>query len=380
MKKILSYPIVLGLLLSSCKKKDLPESEPTQPEFTASFEVQGNAVKLEAGNNDYYMNSSYGRDSLNNLYVYKADLRQRTFQIGGGYALTILFNDTKATALNSGMKVDSALSLGDHLYNDLNTSGLTQRVNFDPLKTQDLASSYAWSVTDGISVKTYNDMYAIAPNLEVGKTYSVTFNAKDAPGVCDATLTNVFKAGSKVQTTITASKDTQTNELKYNLGYSIPANYGPATWRCRWEFDNNTTSTSPTISGKLFLPGMHLIKLTLIDKAVNDSCVSFYQLNATSGNACEANYKATFFPIQNNRVFSSVTLLLTDPNGVVYTSHDLVQPSSSSFQILSVNDYKPNDVGLSTKSLRVKFNCVLKNGNNQITLNNGEAVVAVAYK
>lgn len=380
MKKILTYPIALALLISSCKKKDLPESELTQPEFTASFDVQGNTVKLEAGNNDYYMNSSYGRDSLNNLYVYKADLRQRTFQMGGGYALTILFNDTKATALNSGMKVDSALSLGDHLYNDLNTAGLTQRVNFDPLMSNDQASDYAWSFTDGSSVKTYNGSYAIAPNLEVGKTYSVTFNYTAASGVCSAAHTNVFKAGSKVQTTITASKDTQTSELKYNLGYSIPSNYGPATWRCRWEFDNNTTSTSPTISGKLFQPGIHLIKLTLTDKAVNDSCVSFYQLNATSGNACEANYKATFLPIQNNRVFSSVTLLLTDPNGVVYTSHDLVQPASSSFQILSVNDYKTNDAGLPTKSLKVKFNCVLKNGNSQITLTNGEAVVAIAYK
>lgn len=378
MKNSLSIIILLTVVLFSCKKKDLPQSEPTAPEFVASFEVQGSTVKLEAGNNDYYMNSSYYWDTLHNLYVCKGDLRQKTFQMGGGYALTILFNDTKTSHANASMNIDSALIPGDHLYNDMNTSGLTQRADFTPMKAQNMNADYSWSVYDGSVTKNYTGSYSISPNLEIGKTYSVSFNSKDAAGVCDASHTNVFKAGSKLQTNVTVTRDITIPEMRYKLSYDLPG-YA-SSFRCRWDFGDNTTSTAinPT---KLYQPGTYTVGLTLVDKNMNDSCISYYQLNATNGNVCDANYFAKFNnTIQNNRLYSSVTILLTDPNGKVYTSHDLIQPQSSSFQILSVSDYMLNDAGQHTKRVKVKFNCVLNHGSESITLNNGEASIAVSYK
>lgn len=378
MKNSLSIIILFCVVFFSCKKKDLPESEPTAPEFVASFEVQGNAVKLEAGNNDYYMNSSHYWDTLHSLYVCKGDLRQKTFQMGGGYALTILFNDTKTGSAAAAMSIDSALILGDHLYNDMNTSGLTQRVDFTPIKAYDANADYHWSVYDGSTTKNYTGTYGISPNLEIGKTYSVSFNAKDASGVCDARHTNVFKAGSKLQTNVTITRDLTIPEMRYKLSYDLPG-YA-SSFRCRWDFGDNTTSTviNPT---KLYQPGTYTVGLTLVDKNMNDSCISYYQLNATNGVACDANYFAKFNnSIQNNRLYSSVTILLTDPNGKVYSSHDLVQPQSSLFQILSVSDYLLNDAGQPTKRVKVKFNCVLNHGTESISLTNGEAVIAVSYK
>lgn len=378
MKNILSIIILFSVLFSSCKKKDLPGSEPTAPEFVASFEVQGNTVKLEAGNNDYYMNSSYYWDTLQGLYVCKGDLRQKTFQMGGGYALTILFNDTKTSNAAAFVNIDSALILGDHFYNDMNTSGLTQRVDFTPLKAHNNNADYHWSVYDGSTTKNYTDVYSISPNLEVGKTYSVTYTAKDDAGVCFASHTNLFKAGSKLQTNVTVTRDLAIPEMRYKLSYDLPGY--PSSFRCRWDFGDNTTSTAinPT---KLYQPGTYTVGLTLVDKNMNDSCISYYQLNATNGIACDANYFAKFNnTIQNSRLYSSVTILLTDPNGKVYTSHDLIQPQTSSFQVLSVSDYVLNDAGQQTKRVKVRFNCVLNHGTESINLNNGEAVIAVSYK
>jgi len=379
MKKILYYSFAFVLLLSCKKEKDLPQPEITEPHFYVTCNVDGQLLNIQAGNEDYYMNSSWYRNDSNSIFVYKANLAK---QIGSGYQVTILFNDFRPTGANATMKADSALWKGDHLFDDKNISGSTQNITFKPLKQSVLSEIYSWTVTDGISPKTYpgdpdGENYSISSQYDVGKTYTVTLDYNDGTGVCGAVHTNVFKAGSPLQTHIVVERDQTSPELKYKFSYPLDS-YNNI--KCSWEFPNGDMDSAPSPTRIFQQQDTYPIKLNISNTITGDSCTSYYQLNATNGKACDANFTADFQPVRNGRLYSSVTVLLTDPNGVVYSSGSLVQPKTSNFQIMDVADYSANEKGESTKRVRVKFNCVVKNGNKEINLSNGEAKVAVSYK
>ncbi len=379
MKKIIGYSIIFLFLVSSCRKqKDLPVPEITEPHFYLNCYVDATPLNMQAGNEDYFMNSSWFHLDSPGVYVYKGNIAK---EIGAGYQVTILINDYKITPANGAMNPDSALRKGQHLFYDQNTSGLTQEISFTPARSYvGNGESYSWSITDGVNLTT-GTPYSISKTCNVGKTYSVTLNYDDGLGNCFQKHTNVFKAGSNLQTSIRASRDMSAYpEFKYNFSYSLPTN-STAMYKCLWQFADNMSFTTATVADKAFVPGTtSLIKLTLTDQNTNESCVSFYQLNAVNGSSCDANFTANFLPVQNSRVYTSVIVLLTDPQGVVYTSQGLVQPASSNFEILSVEEYTANDKGQPTKRLTAKFNCVVKNGTKEINLTGGDAKIAVAYK
>jgi hypothetical protein len=95
---------------------------------------------------------------------------------------------------------------------------------------------------------------------------------------------------------------------------------------------------------------------------------------------CNANYNAYFTPLPNPKALSAITIKVIDPNGVEYSSSTLNQPNSNKFEIISVEEYKLNERTETTKKLKLKFNCTLQSGSNTISVNNGEAVIAVSYK
>jgi hypothetical protein len=186
---------------------------------------------------------------------------------------------------------------------------------------------------------------------------------------------NVFRIGNKLQTTVSATQNTTIpDELRYDFNYTVPFS---SQYKCTWNFGDGTTATTYTAS-HVFQTGMSRVQLTLVDLNSHDTCISYYQINA--GQPCHANYKASFQPVVNTRLYSTATILLTDRDGTVYSSHDTIQPPSSYFELMGVNDYRTNNAGEPTKKLNLKFNCVVKNGARSINLANGTAVIAVAYK
>ena len=81
--------------------------------------------------------------------------------------------------------------------------------------------------------------------------------------------------------------------------------------------------------------------------------------------------------------FSNIIINWTDASGKQYTSNNASQPLDSYFQIVSVDAFSDNENGQKTKKVHVKFKCsVYEVGNttNKITIDNGEAVIAVAFK
>lgn len=375
MRKNSLYVLVLILLMASCKKSQrLPEPDLTEPHFYMSGELDGQALSIQAGDEDYYMNSSWFRRDSAGLFVYRGTLSRQT---GAGYGITILINDYGYTRTSENMYADSALRPGPYRYYDMNPKGMRQIVDFIPLREENPAATYLWYMTDGESETAEHHGYSFSPTLEAGKTYSVTLDYNDGMGICVSRHMNVFTAGSKLQTSIVAEKQSGT-DLEYRLSYHTEGT-GPYAYACEWLLPDYTIDTRPVLT-QAFPPGQSLIRLKLMDKITRDSCISYYQLDATRGTPCDANYSARFSPVYNMFLYSSVTVLLTTPDGRVYSSQDLVQPAESNFEIVSVRDYRVNEAGQPTKQIHLRFNCLVRNGDATLSLKKAEAVIAVAYK
>jgi hypothetical protein len=373
MKKITVYTILFFVVLSSCKKKEpLPQEESQAPVFYASFSVDGQAQRIEAGNDNYYMNTSWSQDTTDNIYRFTGNLSQTSYPNGRGYGLTIIINDNRPSAHNANVNTDSVLKLGRHLLNDEIISGTTQKLNFTPLNGND--GVYNWTISDGQATNQTFNTYTASSLLDVGKTYSVSLNYISASGAClNKSHTNVFKVGSKLQSNITTTSTADT----FTFGYTVPSGITPSLLTCNWDFGDATSSSIPHPTHTFANLTEYVVKLTL--NYQSETCTSYYKANAANP-SCHANFNTSFDPVPTQTNYSTVTVLLTDKDGVVYSSREEVQPGSSFFNIVSSNDYQNNSSGFPTKSLRLNFNCLVKNGNKTITLSGGDAVIAVAHK
>jgi hypothetical protein len=171
-------------------------------------------------------------------------------------------------------------------------------------------------------------------------------------------------------------------QSEFNFAFSANTNLSGSSLSYLWDFGDGTPVTSeqnPTHKFNIS-SNQYRVKLLLISPA-KDTCESYIQINASPDSNCDANFTSTLKPVFNPLVFGSVTILLTDANGDVYSTDGFIQPAESKFEILKRETYDSNNSkGEPTKRLTVKFNCVLKSGLKTKTLTNAEAVLAVSYK
>jgi hypothetical protein len=373
MKRIILYVLIACTgVLNSCKKNELPKSEETSdPVFYFKGNVNGVPVIVQAGENGYYMNSSRYLDQ-NGLYVYRGELRQSNCGNNCGYSLAVLINDYKfSNSNNSSTNVDSGLYTGAYAFTNGSSDPLAYTAVFEAI-AQSQSIQNSWNFSNGLGSSPNQDTAMRV--LPAGNIYSVTMTSSDFNG-CSASHTNVFKIGRHLQTTVSS----EVLSGKHHFSAIPVGGTGPYTYL--WDFNDNSTQKISTLSSPehVFIPqtAPYNVKLTLID-ALNDTCVSYYQVNTTT--ACQANFKATFRAVQNVKALSAITIQVTDKNGVVYSSNELNQSSGSVFEILSVEEYKQNERLEPTKKIKIKFNCSLISNIGPITINNGEAVIAVSYK
>jgi PKD repeat protein len=372
MKKFLIYIFPFCLVfVNSCKKNSLPpdDQNPSEPVFYFKCNVSGTPVSIQAGVNDYYMYSSHFQDA-NNIYVYKADLKKKTCTNGCGYSLSILINDFKESQLNEPMQPDSGLFLGNHQFNDGDLPPLGYRVFFSPLM-DGTTNVYNWDYKDA------NGQHAFSGGNHFFKpgTYTVGLNVNS--NGCTATHTNVFNVGSLLQTNVVAVKQYST-ALYYKFSAS-PTMSNVVSYL--WDFGDQTATTNSVSPLHYYsTAGEYIAKLRLIG-ASGDTCYSYYKVAAFPYETCHANYNNLFAAVPNEKAFSAITIILTDPiTGATYSSSSLNQSTGNKFEIVSVSDYKTNESGDKTKMVKIKFNCTVKSGTDEINVTNGEAVIAVSYK
>lgn len=351
------------VLLSGCKEKNNPEGETGSPVFSVSGTANGIPVTFSAGVNDYYMSTSYSRDSLD-IYVFKGLLSRRDCSRCGP-SLSISFrNYTHSYPFNK----DSALFAG--------TREFVSQLN--PVETYYLLrcySSFSGTKTPAISWDFGNSRYSTDPNPVVNFPTSGIYNITCSaiyPGCYSELNQPIFLTPTRVG----KSTDFSVNypDTHIVLLNSIPVSN---TASVTWDFGDGQTGLGTIIKHTYSTPGMYKVCMQYVLGL--DTMQLCKNVNTLDFNRCKVNYRFTSELITDSLHFNDVLVEWRDDKGILYSSGAVHQPQSSLFKILEVSDYQLNEKGEKTRKLKVMFTCLVSDGLNTVQLTDINATIAVAY-
>ena len=370
--KVLRFIMMLIVLggFSYCHKKEYPKPEVVENTavFYSKLTIDNQPVVLQAGVDGYYMYSSYKLDS-NFVYGFIADLKKSECS-NCTNSLKIQINDYKVSLSNPVSFIDSSLRKAQYPFLSGNAAA-SYSIQFFGLN--DNTVSYEWDFGDG-SPKSFQ-----ANPIK-------TFSKSGIYNVCLTTTTNKGCVNSicNRQKIDQASVKTQ---ISVNLlaGNSISFNSatidGKGPYQYLWNFgDGGTCRRADTIYTYKYGGGKS-VSLRVVD-AYGDTAYANYNAKTLSDlSSCTANYsvgKVAKMPA--NPALSQIIINWVDANGDVYTSNSALQPTTSTFEILSVSENDKNENQQATKKVTARFNCKLFHGTKSITVSDAEVVICVAYK
>ncbi|MBS1637272.1 MAG: PKD domain-containing protein [Bacteroidetes bacterium] len=373
------WPVLLLLVAVSCKKKDYPDPVvENDPQFYFKGTVNGINTDLEAGINNYYMYASYSQDA-NNVYRFSGNLKPNgcSFCTNG---LEIIINDSRVSPAGASTYIDSAFFTGDYPYiKGGAASTISSLVYFTGSFNQPALLSAAWNFGDGGTSSQTSPQHVFK---SLGKK-QVCLTMNDSS--CNSTVCGTFVARPMGDSSLWASVQGfqmggDSITFSAHISGQPPLSYS-------WDFGDGvttavTTSTSTSLAEihQYAAAGSYPVKLKVSD-AYGDTVYSNYNANTLNTSNCAANYQVSaIIPLSNPFGFSNIEVKWTDASGIVYTSNNANQPLTSYFEILSVENYKNNENGQSTKRLHVRFKCMVYNGATGILIDNAEAYIAIAYK
>ncbi|MDP2385818.1 MAG: PKD domain-containing protein [Bacteroidota bacterium] len=376
MKTTISYTLLVILsalaFTTGCKKKDLLEPNPNQntniPEFTMTAVMNGSPVNIEAGSNDYYMYSSFYQDS-NNVYTFLGNLKPINCS-SSACANTFSFElkDAQISSPNGNSSITNALYPGYFPYRNGSPAAISYSMQF---LAQTASTNYSWNFGDGSTSTLANPTHTFS---RFG-SYNVCLTTGDS--LCNSSLCNPYKIGNP-------GTNCQISNIYVvdSLGVVVFNHFitGTLPFTYSWDFGDGSTSTASNPQHTYSSSGLYHVTLQVTDGNGDVANANYDYINQPFSGCTTAFAQNFKTPISNPMGFSNIVINWTDANGTVYSSDNAAQPASSYFQIVSVADFQNNENNQTTKKLHVKFNCILYSGSGNITVTNGDAIIAVAYK
>lgn len=364
--------VCLFLFTLSCRKKEDPVISKETPVFYFSGSMDGSPLGLNAGENDYYMYSSYIQDA-NNLYHFIGDLKRSNCSTCGN-RFQFRINDFKISSPGASVVIDSSLTTGSYTLQTPASAQSTRTLNF--IAMPNLSSgvsvvSYAWDFGDGTKSSVANPTHTYSQNGQYNVQLSIVYSNS-----CNSSLSRtVHIKGSSIgctlniqgQTSITTGSTTTLSAV-----FGAPCNAATYLW-----------STGETTSSISVSPTSAMMSYSVVACCSDAGCCDSTKITvfANSGSCySDFNYYVDTTSISNPYSLSKAVITWTDNAGITYTSNNISQPSTSYFQIVSVENYLTNQNNEPTKKLHVKFKCNVFNNGTSHQIDNGDAVIAVSYK
>lgn len=392
--------IILLLLFfcSACKKIGLPDPPlPSDSNFYLNADINGQALSLVSGEDNYFMFSEFKKDSLD-VYSFIGRLEQLDCGIECREKLTIIIRDEKEDT-GAGVNIDSTLILNSFSYASsdnttvelvVDTLGFVFNTVFDasqsilPLQGNIF---YTWDFDSGLVVTSLDPIVSntFLPN-PMGNNFPINLTIADNNGLCSSTQTqtlsfandsipacsvSIVKGDSLPNPTVSTLSAKPTGVPPYSYVWNTGQTSSDVFVSPNLQFYEVTvtdatgcTSTSGLIAGG-FMGGSNL------------NCLASFEANTTK----EYEIDSMEIVTTDNFQFSTIELEYTDENGTVFNSKWGPQNAmNASFEIISVEDFEDNENGMKTKQLTLQFECQLFSQNGDIkNLTNGEAVIAIAY-
>lgn len=364
------------IIVSGCMKKE-PDPDPAEdsnPVFGCTCTLDGITQTLQAGQNNYYMYTSFLMDSTDMqfwfLYKFRGALQQVNCQTCK--SLFIEISDNKLVLSSDNSNMDS-LSTGTYKFWQNSSPYDTVLVNMfssHPMNSNTVKST-SWDFGDGSTAKDVSNpehVYA-SPG-----TYTVCHVIEYTGGCTDELCFPVSTYGLK---------DCYPPVINYTyIGDTVffQSNVDTSTHVYSWNFGDGGTSTLAYPSHQYAKNGIYKVSLEISDTA-NCHATAYEKIKTPYMVAgCTANFSsdANMKTIPSKK--SIITVNWTNSLGNVFTTANTPQPADAFFEILSIEDYLTNESGQKTKKIHARFKCVLSDGYKVISLTDGDAVFAVAYQ
>ena len=373
--KLIFLTLCIAGLALSCKKKDYPEPAVlNSPQFSFTGTVGGQAVTIEAGVNDYYMNTSYTQNA-NQVYEFIGNLKQTSCASCKGLRIRILNSRVSATGASS--MVDSGLVAGAYypFMHGGTPQSLWSQVQFYGYSSSPATAAYAWDFGDGTTSTLQNPTH-----LFMSGPRSVCLSVTDTSCSSNACGQFIVRSDTSLFTSIRTVGTSTSNTVFFQ---DTTMGYGPFSYLWSWGDGSGNTVGSGGIQPHTFPgPGVYQVNL-LAGDTHGDTAIAQYNVQVQFGGSCatQAHYEiASVTSAPNPLGFSNVVIEWTDDAGNVYTSDNSSQPSISYFQILSVENYQNNAGGQMTKRVHARFSCLVYNGLGSLGITDAEVWFGFAYK
>ncbi len=369
--RALANILVLIIFFSSCKKEELQPVIEGTPEFFISGTIGARDVNIVAGDEDYYMYSSY-KSSNSSVGQYIGELKTEGCAANCPESFVLIYTaeqpNVEEIASEAVLKTGFKSFTNEHAGNEV-------EVSFNPEESytsKAVEVDYNWDFGDGTTSTEKNPKHIYTGDKEY---YDVKLKVKTSKG-CESEIKNRVYTNSSVNTDFRITQSNQSLALKPEVEDVAPQNY-------LWEFEDGFTASTPYVDYQSNPEkGIEKICLTITDSEGNRSQRCKNLVLKEEYAFCAANYvfnSGSRIDPNGELQLGTVYIKYTDPSGVEYYS----QPNSTNgnaFEVTAVHEYDANENGLPTKKIDFSTNTTLESIDGKtISIENLTGSFAVAY-
>ena len=362
----LSILVFVISILHSCKKKDLPEAVDGSPVFMVESKVNGSAVDITAGKDQYYMFTSHSIDGLG-INVLKGTLRSQVCE-NCNHEFSISYRDSDYRNNLIINNVADILKTGSYSYfNGIDTTGGSTALqggafNFVAYAPAGTNYTYNWSFGDGTSSTLTNPVHQYAEPADYKVCLTVISAGLPAKTICNVitmdTMCRFQFNQSMSQTFVSFYTIGNANSYAWNFGDTLAVQL-----------------SGQTISHTYTQPGIY--RVTLQDSLAGLFCNNVFQKDLLVGNYTGNEVAAGFnFTYTNNTPiatlpidsgFRKVVVGYNSPSGIKYTTYNAYTSHNqinNIFVVTKAEPYQKNSAGEKTYKTEGNFKAWLYNVNN----------------
>jgi PKD repeat protein len=342
--RLLKYLPFLTLLLS-CAKQKYPDSVVENGAvYFFRGEVDGRPVSFAAGVNDYYMYSSYSQ-SADSVVRFKGVLRKLDCD-GCDEQLGIEIHDYRKNV--AAFNGDSAFKTGIRAYHE---TPLFTQVAFQSLFNK-TAQSVRWDFGDGAT----SDLQAPIHLYRKPGIYPICHSVTGTGG-CASQVCNMEIIDSAASRAVISSLPAGNRTLAFNalVEAKPPVNY-------LWDFGDGTVSQQQSPVHSFPVEGAYPVRLRTIDSKGDTAFAVHNAVTSKDISSCAANYRIVSVTSLYNPGFSEIKLTWKDKNGRLFTTHNVLQPADSYFEITETTDAGTNEKGEGIVKITARLSSMVSDG------------------
>lgn len=373
MVKLENIGVLIFLLgtIVSCKTLEDPVIIVEDPVFKITGTVNGQPLEIQAGVNEYKMETDYVFDENASVFDFKGSLQQVNCTTCLP-SLHISLRNYKHTDSDLLVNTDSAFTTNYYAIRSSEDTPTQYKVSYKGQTFGDVAA-HLWNFGDGFTGNQENEEYSYNHPGE----YTVLYKAIYANG-CTDSISNIFYVGipgaaCRANFTPVISGNTVTIE-NYAVGVS-PLIYA-------WDFGDGMISNGFQPVHTYPTPGIYNIRLLVTDAQQHMATFNRKVIILPTADCIASMLYPVLTPIPNPAGLSTVTITYTDENGTEYSSLNNTSAVQDFFKIESIEPYADNRLGDRVIKLKTGFRCRLFDAShtNFVDLNIPEAVMGVAFK